>query len=95
VDKEQCGSWWTQFAVPNKERPVFNLKDTFLHRRFFKAERLPDASTEPDIEPLVDLTFVFRAEDGESAHFRGTAHMGSPTRLRVEALDLDNADSAV
>ena len=53
------------------------------------------ATFQSDIKSLIDPPLVFRSEDGESAHFRGSPHMGSPARLRVEALDLYDADSAV
>jgi hypothetical protein len=54
-----------------------------------------DGRIEPDVQSLVDLSLVFRSEDRECADFRRTAHVGSPARLGVEALDLDDADSAV
>jgi hypothetical protein len=53
------------------------------------------ATCQSDIKSLIDLPLVFRAEDGESAHFRGSAHVRSPARLRIKPLDLHNADLAV
>ena len=53
------------------------------------------ATCQSDIKSLIDPPLVFRAEDRESAHFGRGAHMRSPTRLRIKALDLHDADLAV
>ncbi len=62
---------------------------------FIVAESGSAALIETDIKPFVDLSFVFRAEDRESAHFGRSAHMRSPARLRIKPLDLHDADLAV
>ena len=54
-------------------------------------ERL-GAVIEADIKTLVDLSFVLRAEDRESAHFGRVVYMRPPAGLRIEPLYLHDPD---